>query len=303
MGLCTADIFQSWAVITSYYWTANPIVVSNTCTFQGFFFNFGDLASSFWAATICVYSVLVGIFNRDFQYFEVFAHAFCWGAALIFSTVGFAVPQGTDPSFYGNSGAWCWIDPYYATHRIVFHYLYIWIILILLVVAYGYMAYKLKMIVKNSQAIEKENQKRLKKITKKLAGYPIAYFCIFAPLALDRTLRVSGVLPPYDYLIFAMCIFAMNGFSNAMIYCYTRSIFQRYKKLLAGETTFSETSGSAIRGDRASSTSINDDDDKDDIAKTPSRNITNDDDRERMRTESSNSITSDVVKGNIDVEV
>jgi len=253
LALCTADIFQSWATISSFYWTGNVIANGNTCTFQAFFFQFGDLSSSFWAAAICVYSVLFGIFNKDYRYFEVFAHIICWGIPMLFSFIGFAVPKAGEPFFYGNSGAWCWIDPYYPVERIVFHYLYIWLIMIFLAIAYGFMAYRLNAIVRNSQTLEKDtNHRRLKKITKKLAGYPIAYFCIFSPLALERTLSVCGVVVPYDYLIFSMCVFAMNGLSNATIYCYTRNIFQRYKKFVVGERIFSESSGTHGKSDRIS---------------------------------------------------
>ena len=61
--LAIADIFQCFAVVTNYKWIQENDLNENSaaCDFQGFFFTFGDMASSFWSAAICFYVVSFGM--------------------------------------------------------------------------------------------------------------------------------------------------------------------------------------------------------------------------------------------------
>lgn len=61
--LAISDILQSFAVITNFKWIQenNLDADSGACDFQGFFFTFGDMASSFWSASICFYVVSYGM--------------------------------------------------------------------------------------------------------------------------------------------------------------------------------------------------------------------------------------------------
>lgn len=57
---------------------------SPTCTFQGFLINFADLSTTFWVCVIALHTVMYGIYNVRYRYFETIAHVTVWGAAFFF---------------------------------------------------------------------------------------------------------------------------------------------------------------------------------------------------------------------------
>jgi len=246
LALCFADILQGTAGAMSWRWIGLPILAGGECTFQGIMFSLGDVSSSLWADTICIYSVMFGAFNKDSKYFELVAHIFCWGVSIIFCFVGFGIPRAGEPPFFGKAGVWCWVDPYYGLERIFLHYFWIALVLLLLVILYGYMGFKLNNLIKNSLSLETNKQsKHLKTVLRKLAGYPIVYFFVFMPLAIDRFLRVFDVNPPLEYLIFSICLFVSNGFCNSTVYFITRKVYKKYFGLFVKGTKmdFSEGTG------------------------------------------------------------
>jgi len=198
--------------------------------------NFGDLASAFWALTIAIYSVMFGIYNKDYKYFEVVAHICCWGGAALFSFLGFSQPTASSDyaPYYDDTGqhVWCWVSPYYLTQRITLLYLWIFIVMILLIIAYSIMGYKLNQIIKKSLNMERESvkqSKHIKTVFRKMAGYPFVFFVVFAPITVDRLLINVNV--PFNYLMFAISIYASNGFWNSILYFITRKIYLKYAVL------------------------------------------------------------------------
>jgi len=252
MYLCIADMNQEIAALISFLWSQETIYPGGICVWQGFMWNFGDLSSAFWALALAIFSVMYGIYNKDYKYFELIAHACCWGGALFFTLVGFSQSTDTIP-YYNNTGqnVWCWVDPYFATQRIFLHYFWIFVVMFVLIVLYCFMGYKLNQIIKRSQNLEKDSAKQskhLKKVLRKMAGYPFVFFVVFAPITCDRFSRLAGTDPPFDYLMFAISIFASNGFWNATLYFITRKIYQKYAALFRNGLT------STIDSDRGSTT-------------------------------------------------
>lgn len=72
----------------------------------------------------------------------------------------------------------CWIGQHYDIYRLVFHYLWIFIIVIMMVVVYSFIGYRIYRIHQQSRVSSEIWSKQLKK----LAGYPIGFFCVFVPI-------------------------------------------------------------------------------------------------------------------------
>jgi len=239
----------------SFLWSQELIYSGSVCAWQGFMWNFGDLSSAFWALAIAIYSVMYGIYNKETKWFEPVAHICCWGGALLFTLVGFSQPNAGNNfiPYYDNTGqnVWCWVNPYYETQRIFLHYFWIFVVMFLLIVLYSFMAYKLKQIIDKSNNLEKgsaQQSKHLKKVFRKLAGYPFVFFVVFAPITADRIAQFGGALPPFNYLMFAICIFASNGFWNSVLYFITRKLGHKYWMLFKhGFTTIDSEKGSTTK--------------------------------------------------------
>jgi len=223
------DFLQSIATQISYGWISTiPETGTFACRLQGFLFNYSNVSSSFWALSISLHTVLCGLFGWSKIKFEIVSICLCVSIPFIFSISGFGIQNTTHTEFYSDVGVWCWISENFESYRFAFHYVWIFIVMILLFLIYSFIAYRIYS-VKSSLENQSDQEKKWNGSLKKLSGYPIVFFFVFFPLALDRLLIAGNQTPPFGYLMFAVCIFVSNGFFNAILYGTTRKVFSRYK--------------------------------------------------------------------------
>eukprot|EP01125_Pyxidicula_operculata_P003513 TRINITY_DN1447_c0_g1_i6.p1 TRINITY_DN1447_c0_g1~~TRINITY_DN1447_c0_g1_i6.p1 ORF type:complete len:241 (-),score=18.18 TRINITY_DN1447_c0_g1_i6:288-1010(-) len=139
MYLSIADLLQSFATLTSFWWVDGPPTESsNWCQFQGFFFNFSNVASALWSAVIATY-VGITVFRqtKPGHVFEMCSHG-VWALSLIFTGTGYGLSQTASHYFYGPVafGVWCWIPSRYVVERMMLHYTWIFLIILYLFIMY-----------------------------------------------------------------------------------------------------------------------------------------------------------------------
>jgi len=231
--LAISDLFQGMTAVLSFGWLSHyPVTGSGLCRLQGWMFTMFDVSSSFLALAICSFTILSG-FHQNWlnkRIFETAALVGSFGLPFIFATAGFGVaPSGVE--FYGNVGVWCWIVAEFDSYRFIFAYAWIFSVMILLVVCYAWIAYKLYKITRATDDFSVEPDKKhskTSKIIKKLAIYPIIFFIVFFPLGIQRILVSYHYVVPISYTYTAICIFVTNGFFNAVAYGVTRGVFEQY---------------------------------------------------------------------------
>ncbi|CAG8541433.1 517_t:CDS:2 [Ambispora leptoticha] len=230
INLLVSDWLQSLGFMMSYYWIVKGKIVEGTwCNVQGAIINLGDVASGFWATSICLhtfFSVIKGYEPRN--YLEI-SMAIIWPLNVFISLIGFVIQNrlhGNSYSFYGSAGgSWCWINQEFNEYRVILHYGIVTILASIMIFLYGWM---LLVIHRQQQEIAvikfEETRKILQKTRKKFIYYPVVYLVLVLPLALERYLAISGITLPFTYLIVAGCIFASAGTVNAAIYGFTRNL-------------------------------------------------------------------------------
>lgn len=106
----------------NYAWISRGHVQTGTlCSVQGFFINFGDVGSSFWAASLAIHTFSLIVFSQKIKRMVTYSAVVVYGASFFLSLAGLLFQDQRGP-FYANAGAWCWISPNYQIFRIYFHY-------------------------------------------------------------------------------------------------------------------------------------------------------------------------------------
>jgi hypothetical protein len=104
-NLFLADFFQSFGFLFSWHWYGMKDIVSNTgpCTVQGFFINFGDVASAFFVLTIAMQTWAHLRFQRQLRFDAFLAIVVCvWVFALVLTMLG----PVTTSEYFVDTGAW-----------------------------------------------------------------------------------------------------------------------------------------------------------------------------------------------------
>jgi len=252
LSLALYDICHSIGIQTSYHWIYSGIYAGSVCSFQGWILTFADLGSSLSVLMIAFYTLYQGIYGKywDVRYeIASYGFVFIFTGVLSFAQLGVPLVHNNAP-FFNNSGTWCWISQPYDLYRFVLQYLYIYMSFIMVVLMYGLMAFKLWRITKYSLATDKASQrKNMRKIFKKIAGYPFVYFLSYFPLGTVRLIAWSGHVANPHFVIFAVITMSLTGFMNAIVYGFSRNIFVRYwhmaKELKLSFTNSSQSTGAS----------------------------------------------------------
>jgi hypothetical protein len=104
-NLFLADFFQSLGFLFSWHWYGMHDIISDTgpCTVQGFFINFGDVASAFFVLTIAMQTWAHLRFQRQLRYDAFLAIVVCiWIFALVLTVLGPVTTSG----YFVDTGAW-----------------------------------------------------------------------------------------------------------------------------------------------------------------------------------------------------
>lgn len=239
IALCLSDLFQSFAVQLTWRWKNGlpSDESSGFCSFQGFFFTFGAVSSAISILNIAIYSFSLAVYDRQFERkHEIAAYIGNFGVSAFLALTEFGVPIVNDESFFGDGGVWCWIGNNYDIHRLLFQWLWIYIIFFVLIgiyVAIGIRVYRIyrRTSSMNTYGSHEETMKRIHGLFKKMAGYPTVYFIVFFPLGVVRLVQWSHHVPDPNFTIFASAIFSLNGFMNVLVYGTTRRVLFQYRSI------------------------------------------------------------------------
>eukprot|EP01129_Flabellula_baltica_P006714 TRINITY_DN2545_c2_g1_i1.p1 TRINITY_DN2545_c2_g1~~TRINITY_DN2545_c2_g1_i1.p1 ORF type:complete len:232 (+),score=22.74 TRINITY_DN2545_c2_g1_i1:349-1044(+) len=220
------------------------------CTFQGFLFNFSNLASTLWNSNLCLYMTIYiistsisGMKNLPGTKYELFSQLI-WIFCGFLSFFGFTLVSDEYPYFYGSvgRGVWCWIGNPYNPQRMTLHYIWIFMsfgLLLILTLINCFYLYC------NTGKFGDEIDKRIGGVIRTLTGYPIIFsFTVIFPLIITRMMdgleevtinaaRVGSIL------------FASNGLFNAIYYGFSRHIYSKWKVVLFHRSSSQEVSTSS----------------------------------------------------------
>ncbi|CAG8451650.1 9837_t:CDS:2 [Ambispora leptoticha] len=223
LNMLFSDWLQSVGFIMSLYWISQGSVIPGMyCDLQGIIINIGDVSSAFWATAICLHTYLAVVHSIEPRWFLQITMGLVWPINIFISVIGLYIQTPDNRFFDSAGGSWCWISPKHGMYRIIFHYGIITILALVMLVLYGLMFIMLR---RQQESIEMSPTKIvLQRTGKKLIYYPAAYIVLVFPLSFQRYLAFFGITLPFQYLIFAGCVFASAGLVNSLIYGFTRHV-------------------------------------------------------------------------------
>ncbi|KAI0479590.1 hypothetical protein F4859DRAFT_529764 [Xylaria cf. heliscus] len=224
INLLIADMHQATAFALSTTWlSGNGIMVGTAACFaQGLFVSVGDLASSCFMSAIAIHTFYSIVYkyrppHKTLYVFLVLIWAFVYLISLlpVAGTQNGAAVGG----FFVRAGAWCWINAEYSDIRLLTHYIFIFIGIIISWVLYTAIFLSLR-----------RQQRRGDLVNAKNTGYhhpafliyPVIYLICILPLAVGRVASMAQREPPLAYFCFAGALVASNGWLDVLLFTTTR---------------------------------------------------------------------------------
>ncbi|KAK3938795.1 G protein-coupled glucose receptor regulating Gpa2-domain-containing protein [Diplogelasinospora grovesii] len=258
-SLLLADIHQAAAFLLNAVWVShNGIEVrTSACFAQGWLVSTGDLASSLFITAIAVHTYMALVWNyRPPQRALYLVVVGLWAFNYLLAILG---PAMTDNGrehggFYVRAAAWCWVNVKYETYRLVLHYLYIFMSLVLTSILYIliFLSLRRRLVQQSpqsefptttpharSQSTASATAARKPSLAGTAAGqaganphssghqtafllYPVIYVVCTAPLALGRIATMAGVKVPTSFFCTAGALIASNGWLDVLLWGMTR---------------------------------------------------------------------------------
>ncbi|GJJ06064.1 hypothetical protein Clacol_000252 [Clathrus columnatus] len=128
LSLLLCDFLQGTAFAMNFKWSAEGAMrVSTVCTVQGAVSEVGDLGAAIWSLAISFHTFsLLFLVHKPNRLIAPIVLFLGWTMLVLLPILGPTVIQTKKKgSFYGLSGAWCWLSVPYGTERLL--YLYIWV--------------------------------------------------------------------------------------------------------------------------------------------------------------------------------
>ncbi|KAH7100815.1 family A G protein-coupled receptor-like protein [Auriculariales sp. MPI-PUGE-AT-0066] len=236
MALFASDTFQSFAGMIQIRWAAMGGVQTHSaaCRLQGVAFLAGDLGVCYFNVIVAVHTFVTIVLRKTISIPTTFAIIVGgFALAVLFALVGpFAIATKEKGEFYGLAGEWCFVTDAYPGPRVYLHYVPIYASVLMLVVIYVSVFWKLRQRERSSQHSGTINSQRpvenpglrtyLNKVANKLLWYPTAYLCLVLPISIARVVQLGGKELPRAFMLVAITILILSGFVNGVIYVFTR---------------------------------------------------------------------------------
>ncbi|KAK0672764.1 G protein-coupled glucose receptor regulating Gpa2-domain-containing protein [Cercophora samala] len=243
-NLLLADIHQAGAFLLNAVWLGRDGIIVHTpaCWAQGWLVSTGDLSSSCFITAIAVHTYLAVVRNYTPPQCAVYATVISlWVFNYLMAALGVIITKnGADGGgLYVRAAAWCWINIHYETHRLVLHYL--WIFISLFLTSALYIAVFLSLRKKSTQSpsegkltrrstTQSTTHKPLPSLPpsthnqqqKAFLLYPLIYIICTLPLALGRIATMAGAHVPISYFCTAGALIASNGWLDVLLWGVTR---------------------------------------------------------------------------------
>ncbi|KAI1112167.1 hypothetical protein F5Y14DRAFT_422866 [Nemania sp. NC0429] len=223
INLLIADLHQATAFAISTTWVAKDGILAGTgaCWAQGLFVSTGDLASSCFMSAIAIHTFYSIVFKRrPSQRALYIGILLLWVFIYLISLLPVAGTRNGAGAggYFVRAGAWCWVNGKYGDIRLLTHYIFIFIGIILSWTLYTAIFISLR-----------RQQRRGDLTGAKNSGYhpaflvyPIIYIICILPLAVGRVVTMAGKEPPLGYFCFAGALTASNGWLDVILFATTR---------------------------------------------------------------------------------
>ncbi|KAK0745024.1 hypothetical protein B0T21DRAFT_430058 [Apiosordaria backusii] len=265
-NLLLADIHQAGAFLLNAVWLGRDGIIVHTpaCWAQGWLVSTGDLSSSCFITAIAVHTYLAVVRNYTPPQWAVYATVVgLWVFNYLMAALGVILTRnGADGGgLYVRAAAWCWINIHYETHRLLLHYLWIFISLALTTILYTSVFISLRKESRRSQSEERYTRRRRPILQptptqtvntinaskplpalpttapvnipsganpnknyqqKAFLLYPLIYILCTLPLALGRIATMAGAHVPISYFCTAGALIASNGWLDVLLWGVTR---------------------------------------------------------------------------------
>ncbi|KAI0126195.1 hypothetical protein BJ170DRAFT_463398 [Xylariales sp. AK1849] len=204
-------------------------VGTNTCWAQGWFNNFGVLASSIFFVTISANTYLAVVWGwRPPQRTTHITIALCWILALILNSAGI-VQTGNgraEGGWFVRADAWCWTNAKYAVARLWGEWAWILTSMLTTIFLYILVFWNLYRDSRSSRHLPCKSSTRGEGHQPSghhpaFLAYPFIYIACTTPLAVVRLVSIRGGTPGTTLYCIAGLILSTNGRWNTMLWSTT----------------------------------------------------------------------------------
>ncbi|KAH6906560.1 hypothetical protein BKA70DRAFT_1287996 [Coprinopsis sp. MPI-PUGE-AT-0042] len=242
MNLLVAEFVQAIGNLLTIKWISQGFIVNEdpVCTAQGALKQIGIVLTALTAQTFYALVLRWPIRKSDSRWMILGL----WTCVALDVGIPNAVHRNSDVRYYGSTGFWCWVVPFFKTEQIVTEYLYMWIAAFFMLILYvamfvvlkGYASFEDGSIrwgrksngeesssarsTPNSDQYEDETES--KDVAKMLLLYPAVYMFSIVPITIARWMQFSGHRTPYQATLFSATVFALAGFFNVILFWVTR---------------------------------------------------------------------------------
>ncbi|KAI1435211.1 hypothetical protein GGR50DRAFT_703310 [Xylaria sp. CBS 124048] len=224
VNLLLADLHQATAFGLSTDWAVrNSIVVgSGTCFVQGLFVSIGDLASSCFMTAIAVHTFSSIVYRYRPPHKVLYACIlFIWTFVILISLLPVAATKNgaSVGGFFVRAGAWCWINETYGDIRLLTHYIFIFVAIVISWILYAAVFISLR---RQHSRGELAGAKSSGYHHPAFLLYPIIYLICILPLAIGRVATMAGREPSLGFFCFSGALAASNGWLDVLLFSTTR---------------------------------------------------------------------------------
>ncbi|KAJ3364213.1 hypothetical protein HDU91_002686 [Kappamyces sp. JEL0680] len=230
LSMLCCDLLQTFGSQMSFVWLVEGRIDSPAyaalCYAQGFILTLADLLSSFWATAICL-DVVISSQYILIPHFNKIVAMVCWVVPTLLTLLIVAKQGPSRPLAFNNNGngGWCFIGPLFPDERVWNHYAWVILCIIVNMSGYGFLVYRLLSFADDVQGKAKKQQ--LKTAIMKMIPYPVAFFFLFTPIAIDRVLRLLKIPPPNLMTAFFFGFLMLDGAVNSVLYIRKRNLIRR----------------------------------------------------------------------------
>ncbi|KAI0407613.1 hypothetical protein F4802DRAFT_552668 [Xylaria palmicola] len=244
VNLLIADLHQATAFALSTSWVVKDSIAvgTRTCSAQGLFVSTGDLSSSCFMSAIAIHTFYSIVYKYRPPHKKLYCYiALIWAFVYLISVLPIAGTRNgaSVGGFFVRAGAWCWINEQYGNLRLLTHYLFIFIAIVLSWTLYTAIFISLR---RQQQRGELVNAKHNGYHHPAFLIYPVIYLICILPLAVGRVATMAKREPPMAYFCFAGALAASNGWLDVILFTTTRrTILFAHGDDLGNEDTGVET--------------------------------------------------------------
>ncbi|KAI1967123.1 hypothetical protein LOZ58_000619 [Ophidiomyces ophidiicola] len=243
-NLLIADLQVALGFLLSLQWAVqNSISFKDaTCPVQGWLLQIGDPASGIFVLAIALHTFSIVVLGKKMSH-PVFI---CFVALLwVFCLLLVLIPI----SMYGKntfapSGAWCWIDEKFEAARLWGHYFWIFFAEFGSIALYSVLFFYLRRQVCSAPLMgrgQKENLRRLRRVTGYMVLYPLAYIVLSLPLAAGRMAMARGERLNVVYFCAAGALMSSSGLVDVAMYAFTRRALLLDSQISNADRTYSSS--------------------------------------------------------------